>query len=161
MSLCYSSAFFATSLPRRWIFGLLERDFRCCVVMSAPPPPPSSQPPPPPSSQPPPPPPSSQPPPPPSHHHSPSLTNTPSATADLHSDVDPVENGQVARQQPSGGDSVAAEPPSSLEEAIAVFREFAQFYDVDLQREPYLLQVIQEASAASLPDGWEEVKRST
>ena len=87
--------------------------------------------------------------------------------------------------------------PTSLEEAIAVFKDFALFYDVDLQREPHLLPIIQvshwqqhahfnlqfaawrraippwlflisretacfvcpcqEASAASLPDGWDEV----
>ena len=88
----------------------------------------------------PPPPPSSSPPPPP-----PGSGSSPQKS-DAVADVPAAAGGEVA-------------PPASLEEAISVFREFASFYDVDLQREPHLLQIIQEASAAVLPEGWEEVEK--
>ena len=38
-------------------------------------------------------------------------------------------------------------------------QEFAAFYDVDLQKEPFMLRIIQEASAAPLPAGWVEIEK--
>lgn len=68
----------------------------------------------------------------------------------------------MARPDGSSPAANEAKPDNSelsLEAAIALFQEFAAFYDVDLQKEPFMLRIIQEASAAPLPTGWVEIEK--
>ena len=128
------------------------------------PPPPSGAAPPPPSGAAPPPPPGGAAPPPPSGAAPASSPPPNPASGGASPPPRPASAAAGSAAQGAG----AASPPKeekpakedlSLEDAIKLFQEFAAFYDVDLQAEPFMLPIIQEASAAPLPSGWTEIDK--
>lgn len=54
-------------------------------------------------------------------------------------------------------DGDAAPAPEPAQVSREDVQEYARYLGIDLEREPHLVQIAEEALTAALPDGWEEV----